>query len=213
MKRVLLGLCSVLMILAGAALLAFSGWIYVAFGINGVASSSLGEIASAPTSSAIVIDVNAARVRMPVLPVHGTTTLRLTSVADSTLLAGSSDRETVDAYVGTRDLDAAYRTDGTWTLTHVPGTQDAGDWSVSPTWLSQGHSVDIAVADGQTVLIANADGSPNVHVMASLRFEAPGVARAVVLLSASGAVLVLAGLSLAFGVIWLMRRRRDALAE
>jgi hypothetical protein len=212
-KRALLGLLSVVMVIVGAGLLAISGWIYAAFGSNGVASSSLGEISSAPTSSAIVIDVDAARVRIPVLPVHGSTTLGLSSADGTALLAGTSDMTTVDEYLGNREFDAAYRSGGSWTLTHVPGSQVESPWVSPPAWLSSGESVDISLQDGHTVAIANANGSAGVVVRASLQFSAPNAPKAALALAVSGGVLLLGGIALAFSAAWLMRRRRDELAE
>lgn len=212
MKRALLGILAAVMVIVGGVLLALSGWVYAAFGVDGVASSSLGEITSAPTSAAIVIDVEAARVRIPVLPVQGSTTFHLTSADGSALLAGSSDMSTVDEYVGSREIDAAYRSGGTWTLTHVPGAQDPFPWPSPPNWLISGESADINLNDGQTVFIANSDGSAGVKVKASLQFAAPAAPKAALALAISGGVLALAGLALAFSAIWLMRRRPNELA-
>lgn len=209
----MLGILSAIMVIVGVCLLGVAGWIFAAFGTNGVASSSLGKIASASASRAIIIDIDSTRVSIPVLPVHGTTTLHLDSVDQGTLIAGSSDKESVDAYVGSRDIDVAYRSEGSWNLTNIPGSSVDQPWGTTPSWITSGTSVDVDLTDGSTVLIANADGASGVDVEASLRFVAAGAPRASLALGISGAVLTLAGLALAFGVIWLMRRRRDELTS
>jgi hypothetical protein len=197
------------MVIAGSCLLAISGLIYAAFGIDGVNSTSLGAITSTPRSSAIVIDVDAAEVQVPIVPVHGSTTLRLDSAANSSLIAGSSDMASVDAFIASREIDVAYRSGNQWTLTHVPGASASAPWVSTPDWLTSGNPVDIAVTNGQTVAIANANGSTGVAVDASLQFAAPGAPKAAIALAISGGVVTLAGAALAFSVIWLMRRRSD----
>jgi len=208
-KRLLLGILAALMVLAGASVLAVAGWVYAAFGTNGIASTSLGTITSAATSSAVVIDVDTTRVRLPVLPVRGNTTLHLESTSGAPILAGSAGRSEVDAFLGSREIDAAYREHGTWSLTHVPGAAEAGPWSPAPSWLGTGVTRDIEVRDGQTVAIANADGAPAVSVTASLTYTAPHARQAMTILAISGAALALGGLALGFCVIWIMRRKPD----
>ncbi|MGI9136939.1 MAG: hypothetical protein ACR2JS_07770 [Candidatus Nanopelagicales bacterium] len=212
MKRALLIALAVVIVIAGVVLLAISAWIYAAFGNDGVATASLGRIASAPSSSAIVIDVDAARVRLPVLPVHGSTTLHLEAVNGEQILAGSHDAASVDAFIGTRDIDVAYRSHGTWSLAHVPGVTAAEPWNSPPAWLTQGSAIEIGVSDDQTVAIANASGATGVNVDAALRYSAPRAPQAALVLSVSAAVLMLAGLALAFSAIRLMRRRPDDLS-
>ncbi len=209
MRRALLGVLAAVMVIAAVVLLAIAGWIYAAFGTDGQAASSLGELRSSPSSTAIVIDVDSARVSMPVLPVHGSTKVRFDSPTGSVLVAGSHDQASIDAYLGSRDIDAAYRSQGQWSLIHVPGATPAGSPQSAPDWLTTGSSVEIDVHDGQTVVIANASGAPGVDVDASLRFAAPRAPHAALLLAISGGVLLLAGLALAFGIVRLMRRRID----
>lgn len=209
MKRALLVILATVMVAVGGVLLAVSGWVLTAFGSEGTASTSLGTITSAPGSSAVVIDVDATKVSIPLLPVHGATTIHLESPDHGTLMAGAADRSVVDAYVGARELDAAYRQDGNWTLAHVPGTVPADAWTSVPAWMTTGTGIDITLRDGQTLAIANADGSAGVDVIPSLRFSAPRAPQAALALAISGGVLVLAGLALAFSALWLMRRRPD----
>lgn len=213
MRRALLVILAAAMTVVGCCLLAVSGWVYAAFGSGGGASSSLGTITSAPGSTAVVIDVDATHISIPMLPVHGTTTIHLESADQSPLIAGASDRSAVDALVGARELDAAYRQDGAWTLAHVPGASASEAWPTLPGWMRSGASIDITLEDGQTLAIANADGSAGVEVSTSLRFSAPHAPTAALVLAISGGVLALAGLALAFGAIWLMRRRPDEHAE
>ena len=209
MRRALLGILAAVMVIVGGSLLAVSGWIYAAFGTDGVSSTSLGSINSSSSSSAIVIDIDATQVRIPIVPVHGRTTLRLDSVKGASLIAGSSDMDTVDAFIGAREIDVAYRSDGGWTLNHVTGTSAATPWVSAPDWLTTGNSLDIGIANGQTVAIANASGATGVNVDASLQFSAPDAPTAAFILAISGGVVTLAGAALAFSVIWLMRRRSD----
>lgn len=209
MRRALLGALAAVMVIAGTCLLAVSGWIYAAFGIDGVSSTSLGVITSAPSSSAIVIDVESARVQIPIVPVHGSTTMRLDSADDSSLIAGSSDMATVDAFIDSREIDVAFRSENEWTLTHVLGATTSAPWVAAPDWLTSGNPVDIAITNGQSVAIANANGSTGVVVDASLQFAAPGAPKAALALAISGGVLTLSGAALAFSVIWLMRRSSD----
>ena len=209
MRRALLGALAAVMVIVGACLLAISGWIYAAFGSDGIASAPLGNLASTSSSSAIVIDVDATSAQIPIVPVHGNTTLRLESVSGSSLIAGSSDMSTVDTFIGSREFDVAYRSEGGWTLTNVPGVSGPGPWMAAPDWLASGSPLEIAVNNMQTVAIANANGSAGVAVDASLQFAAPGAPKAALALAISGGVVTLAGAALAFSVIWLMRRRSD----
>ena len=209
MRRALLGILAAVMVIVGGSLLAVSGWIYAAFGTDGVSSTSLGSINSSSSSSAIVIDIDATQVRIPIVPVHGSTTLRLDSVQGASLIAGSSDMATVDAFIGSREIDVAYRSDGGWTLNHVTGASAATQWVSAPDWLTTGNSLDIGIANGQTVAIANASGATGVNVEASLQFSAPDAPTAALILAISGGVVTLAGAALAFSVIWLRRRRSD----
>ena len=209
MRRALLTMLGAIMVIAGAGLLAVSMWVYAAFGSDGIATSSLGTITSAPTSSAIVIDVESARVQIPVLPVHGRTTLRLDSVDSQALLAGVAQTDSVDAFIGSREFDAAYRSEGTWSLAHVSGVRSDVPWVATPSWLVSGSPLELALHEGQTVAIAHASGAPGVRVEARLQYSAPRAPLAALVLGISGSVLLLAGLALAFGAIWLMRRRVD----
>lgn len=209
MRRALLGVLAAVMMIAGVCLLAASGWIYAAFGTDGIASTSLGSIVSSPRSSAIVIDVDEARVENPIVPVYGKTTLRLVSADGSSLVAGSSDTKSVDSFIGAREIDVAYRTHGTWTLTHVPGVSADAPWISAPDWIASGESLDIGITNGRTIAIANSSGSTGVDVTAFLQFSAPGAPKAALALVISGGVLTIAGAALAFSVIWLMRRRRN----
>ena len=209
MRRALLGVLASVMVVAGVCLLGFAGWIYAAFGPNGVSSTSLGSIVSSSRSSAIVIDIDATQVQIPIVPVHGGTTLRLDSVTGEPLIAGSSDMDTVDAFIGSRETDVAYRTDGGWTLNHVSGASSATAWTSTPDWMVTGDSLDVGIINGQTVAIANASGATGVNVDASLQFSAPDAPTAALILAISGGVVTLAGAALAFSVIWLMRRRSD----
>jgi hypothetical protein len=208
-RRALLGALAAVMVIVGACLLAVSGWIYAAFGTDGIASTPLGTIASTSRSSAIVIDIDEARVRIPIVPVSGNTTLRLDSADGSSLIAGSSSMQTVDAFIGAREIDVAYRSLGDWALTHVTGTRFAAPWGSAPDWMTTGESLDVGITNGQTVAIANASGATGVNVDASLQFSAPGAPTAALILTISGGVVTLAGAVLAFSVIWLMRRRGD----
>ena len=207
MRRALLGILAAVMVIVGGSLLAVSGWIYAAFGTDGVSSTSLGSINSSASSSAIVIDIDETQVQIPIVPVRGSTTLRLDSVQGASLIAGSSDMATVDAFIGPREIDVAYRNDGSWTLNHVTGTSAATPWGSAPDWLTTGDSLEIGIANGQTVAIANASGAMGVNVDASLQFSAPDAPTAALILAISGGVVTLAGAALAFSVIWLMRRR------
>lgn len=209
MRRALLVMLAAIMVIAGAGLLAVSTWVYSAFGSDGVATSSLGTITSAPTSSAIIIDVESARVQIPVLPVHGRTTLRLDSGNARALLAGVANTDTVDAFIGTREFDAAYRSKGAWSLAHVSGVRTDDPWASSPSWLITGSPLDLPLEEGQTVAIANASGAAGVLVEASLQYSAPRAPVAALVLGISGAVLLLAGLALAVSALWLMGRRVD----
>jgi hypothetical protein len=197
------------MVIVGGCLLAVSGWIYAAFGTDGIASTPLGTIASTPNSSAIVIDIEEARVQIPIVPVSGSTTLRLDSADGSSLIAGSSDMETADAFIGTREIDVAHRNDGHWALTRIPGSSFATPWASAPDWMTTGESLDVGITNGQTVAIANASGATGVNVDASLQLSAPGAPTAALILAISGGLVTLAGAALAFSVIWLMRRRSD----
>ena len=209
MRRALLGALAAVMVIVGGCLLAVSGWICAAFGTSGVASTSLGTIVSTSSSSAIVIDIDEARVRIPIVPVSGNTTLRLDSADGSSLIAGSSSMQTVDAFIGAREIDVAYRSLGDWALTHVTGPRIAAPWGSAPDWMTTGESLDVGITNGQTVAIANASGATGVNVDASLQFSAPGAPTAALILTISGGVVTLAGAALAFSVIWLMRRRGD----
>jgi len=210
-RRALLGLLAAVIVIVGGGLLAMSGWIYAAFGADGMASAPLGPLDSDPSSVAVVIDVDSARVRIPLLPVYGTTTVLMTSTRDTALIAGSVDRESADAFLGLREIDAAYRDHGAWKLVHVPGNSTAAPWGELPTWLESGTSVSVAVDDGNTMIIGNADGSPGISVEASVQFAAPKAPQAALALGICGGVVSLAGIALAFSAIVLMRRRLDDL--
>lgn len=213
MRRAFLAALAVGMMVIGGGLLAVSGWVYAAFGTDGVASASLGEISSAPTSHAVVIDVDSAQVRLPVLPVRGETSIRLRSLSGAPIIAGSSNRTDTDALLGARDIDVAYRVDGQWTLSHVTGLGDQAPWTALPTWINSGPSVDIGVRDGDSLIIANANGSPGVQVEAAVQFTTPKAPLAALMLAICGAIVLLSGVALMLAAIWLMRRRRYAAAD
>lgn len=211
MRRALLGLFAAAIVIVGAGLLAFAGWIYAAFGTDGMASADLGTFDSDRSSVAVAIDVDSARVHIPLLPVRGITTVLMKSTRDTALIAGSVDRESADTYLGLREIDAAYRDHGAWKLVHVPGNSATAPWGELPTWLEHGTSVSVAVDDGNTMIIANADGSPGISVEASVQFAAPRAPQAALVLGICGGVVALAGIALALGVVVLMRRRPNAL--
>ena len=151
--------------------------------------------------------------KAPVLPVHGSTTLRLESSDGSDLLAGSHDVTAVNSFIGTREFDAAYRTIGEWSLSHVPGSGDSQPWAALPSWLTAGAAVEVDLREGQTVVISNASGSTGIEVQATLLYSAPRAPQAALALAISGGVLVLAGLALAFSTFWIMRRRPDDISS
>jgi len=206
-KRALLGALAAIMLIAGIALLAIAGWVFAAFGSYGIASTSLGTISASPNSAAIVIDVDTTRVHTPVIPIQGETTLHVESSGSTPLLVGSGDRSEADSFIGGREIDVAYREGGVWSLRHVPGIGESQPWPQAPDWLTTGVNRDIAVRDGQTVVIARADGSSGIQVTASLKYAAPHAREAMLALAISGGVLALAGLVLGWCTIWIMRRR------
>jgi hypothetical protein len=212
-KRALLGILGVIVLLGGCCLLAVSAWVYAAFGSDGIASTSLGELASKPTSRALVIDVDEARVSIPVIPVQGVTTMRLQSSDGTELVAGSASRIDADTYTVTREIDVASRVGDSWELTHVPGISDPTAPQAAPSWMTTGSEVSVEIEANQTVVIANADGSPGVGVSASLQYSAPQAPLAGLALSISGGVLVLAGIALCVSSLWIMRRRTNAAVE
>ena len=209
MRRALVAILGVVVAIVGCFLLALSGWVYAAFGTEGFASSSLGSLTSSPTSTAIVIDVDATRIRIPVIPVQGRTTIRFESSNGKSLVAGSAPRADADAFTSIREVDIAHREDGSWTLTHVPGLMEAVSSQATPDWMTKGSDLPVTVAPGQSVVIANADGSPDVAVSTSLQYSAPRAPEAALILGICGGVLTLAGLALIFSAIRLMRRRSD----
>lgn len=209
MRRALLVALAAITMIAGGGLLAIAGWIHGAFGADGVASASLGTMSSSAGSSAIVLDIESARVRLPVVPVHGETTVRLVSLSGEELLAGSEQAGPVDTFIGTREFDAAYRSGDRWSLIHVEGRQSNEPWQVTPTWMRSGSTLDLSISDGQTLAIAHSSGSTGVHVEASLRYSAPRAPLAARILAVCGFVLLGAGLVMAWSAIWLMRRRAN----
>lgn len=208
MKRALLMTCGAALVVAGCSLMGISGWILATFGTNGVASTSLASITSAPTSLAIVIDIDSARVRTPLLPVDGDISLRLDSSDGEPISAGSAPKDKVDMFLGASEFDAAYRENGMWTLVHVPGDAVAVANQAVPTWLITDAVVSVPINEGDTVVIQQADGTTGVSVNASLQYSAPQAPQAAVALVIGGGAMALSGITLLLSAIWLMKGRQ-----
>ena len=201
LKRVVSGFFALLLLAIAAIALLSGGWVWSTFGTEGVVSTSMGRLTGSATSQAIVIDVERVGADIPYLPVTGEAALVATPAIGAPgppkIFIAEAPVEIANRYLSGARYDVGRVSDGTWTLTPVPGFRDL-DPPQDATWQTSAGGpsarISLETQSPTTVVVMNADGSPPVDVLLTLQLDVPDAVMIAVVIAIIGLVTLIMGL-------------------
>jgi len=230
--------CLAMALAVPAAVAAFG--VVEVVGRSGVVDQPLGDVVSADSDTAVVIDGVSARLEAGDLPpsvsdglaqgglsptelldVVGDFVLVVVPESDAAIFVGTGETAQVDEYLFGFPYTVAERDRGGWTGVSVPGSGVPPPPEAQSLWRASatGSPAELSGADlgGGTLVLMNADSSPGVSASLRLEYRSPGARPLVqgatvsaVAGSLGGLLLILGGAALIVGRGQKERGRRAA---
>lgn len=171
--RALAWLACVTCLLAAVAIGLGTAWFWQAFGGQGRVIANLGAIPVTDGSTAIVIDIDRVQATLPNLPLRGAASLTVkpgqarSGDQPADIFVGLASADVVDAYLAGTTYSVGRLSEGSWTVTQVPGNQplaapDDVPWQASAQGASP--SVPLTAQAPITLAILNGDRAAPVDV-------------------------------------------------